>query len=66
VPLSVYSNQHTIFRSPKTEERKAEGEEANLTQFGRILDELGIELIRARSPQAYGRRCRAACRLNCV
>ena len=55
VPLSVYSDKHTIFRSPCTETKEAEGEEANQTQFGRALAELGINIIYAHSPQAKGR-----------
>ena len=55
VPLSAYSDKHTIFRSPLTEKKAELGEEANLTQFGRALDELGVELIYAHSPQAKGR-----------
>jgi len=35
VPLSAYSDKHTIFRSPLTEKKAELGEEANLTQFGR-------------------------------
>jgi hypothetical protein len=46
---------HTIFRSPKTAEKEAVGEEANLTQFGRAMAELGINIIHARTPQAKGR-----------
>ena len=55
VPLSAYSDKHTIFRSPLTEKKIEAGEEFNLTQFGRALDELGINLIHAHSPQAKGR-----------
>jgi transposase len=55
VPLSAYSDKHTIFRSPLTEKKQELGEEANLTQFGRALSEFGINLIHAHSPQAKGR-----------
>ena len=55
VPLSAYSDKHTIFRSPLTEKKAELGEEANLTQFGRALAELGVDLIHAHSPQAKGR-----------
>jgi transposase len=54
-PLSMYSDKHTIFRSPLTEKKKEAGEEASLTQYGRALDELGISIIFANSPQAKGR-----------
>jgi transposase len=55
VPLSAYTDRHTIFRSPKTAEKELAGEEANLTQFGRALAELGVNIIHAHSPQAKGR-----------
>ena len=55
VPLSVYSDKHTIFRSPLTQKKAELGEEANLTQYGRALDELGVNIIYANSPQAKGR-----------
>jgi len=55
VPLTAYSDKHTIFRSPATEKKESEGEEANLTQFGRALAELGVNIIYAHSPQAKGR-----------
>ena len=59
VPLSMYSDKHTIFRSPLTVKKEEAGEEANLTQFGRALDELGINIIHAHSPQAKGKIERA-------
>jgi hypothetical protein len=50
---------HTIFFSPQggklTVEEKLEGKTAALTQFGKALDILGIQSIRASSPQAKGR-----------
>lgn len=55
VPLSAYSDKHTIFRSPLTDKKAEQGEESNLTQFGRALDELGTSLIFAHSAQAKGR-----------
>ncbi len=59
IPQSVYSDKHTIFRSPKTDKltlaEEIEGKTVKLTQFGRALDELGINLIHAHSPQAKGR-----------
>jgi transposase len=58
VPLAVYSDRHGIFF--KTGDRELTIEEAladrrEPTQFGRLLEELGIELILARSPQGKGR-----------
>ena len=58
VPLALYSDQHTIFFSPQTPlsiEQEVAGETDVLTQFGAALSELGIEHIRARTPQAKGR-----------
>jgi hypothetical protein len=56
IPQAVYADQHTIFRSPSqpTVEQELSGELPH-TQFGRLVDELGIQLIAARSPQAKGR-----------
>lgn len=56
VPLSFYSDRHTIFHSPK--ELTIVDQLQNkrpMTQFGRAMDELGIRLIKAWSPQAKGR-----------
>ena len=59
IPLSIYADRHTIFRSPKadklTREEILDGVSINDTQFGRCLNELNIQLIPARSPQAKGR-----------
>jgi transposase len=56
IPGAIYADQHTIFQSPTkaTIEQILAGEQPR-SQFGRLLDELGIELIVARSPQAKGR-----------
>jgi hypothetical protein len=59
VPLSLYSDNHTIFRSPKESKLTADdllqGKDAPLTQFGRAMDELGINIIYAKSAPAKGR-----------
>ena len=59
IPQSIYSDNHTIFRSPNTGKLTVEemiaGKTVNLTQFGRAMDELGIDLIFAKTPQAKGR-----------
>jgi transposase len=59
VPQSLYSDRHTIFFSPKADrlsiEEQLQGLKAPLTRFGKVLDELGINQIKARSPQAKGR-----------
>ena len=51
VPLAYYSDKHGIFRVNTKEAKTGTGK----TQFGRALDELGIELICANTPQAKGR-----------
>jgi len=51
LPLAFYSDKHGIFRINIEEAKKGTGE----TQLGRVLGELGIELIHASSPQAKGR-----------
>lgn len=56
LPQAVYADRHTIFQSPAmaTIEQQLAGELPR-SQFGRLMDELAIELIQARSPQAKGR-----------
>lgn len=56
IPGAIYADRHTIFQSPlkATLEQELNGEQPK-SQFGRLLDELGIELIAAKSPQAKGR-----------
>lgn len=56
LPLSVYSDKHMIFHSPR--EATIEEQLNNkmpTTQLGRAMKELGITLIPASSPQAKGR-----------
>ena len=59
IPVSIYADRHTIFVSPKdgklTVEDELKGIQINDTQLGRALRQLGITLIKARSPQAKGR-----------
>ena len=57
LPLSLYMDKHSTYQSPKEPnvEEQLEGREKALTQFGRALEELGVELIPAHSPQAKGR-----------
>ena len=56
IPLAVYADKHTTYQSPAqaTVEEQLAGTEP-LSQFGRALSELGVELIPAHSPQAQGR-----------
>lgn len=59
IPVSLYADRHTIFLSPKdgklSIEEQLQGIQVKDTQFGRALKQLGITLIKARSPQAKGR-----------
>ena len=50
-PVALYTDRHSIFE-PQDKGRALPDAE---TQFGRALRELGVELIRAHSPQAKGR-----------
>lgn len=58
IPMALYHDRHSIFQVPPDKlpsiEEQLNGKEP-LTQFGRLLDELGIESISANSPQAKGR-----------
>jgi hypothetical protein len=56
LPQAIYADRHTIFQSPAkaTIEQQLAGELPR-SQFGRLMDDLAIELIQARSPQAKGR-----------
>ena len=59
IPQTVYSDNHTIFRSPKTGKLTVDeliaGKTVHLTQFGCSMHELGVDLIFAKTPQAKGR-----------
>ncbi len=50
-PVALYTDRDSIFEY----QSKGRGDPDGLTQFGRALQELGIDLILARSPQAKGR-----------
>lgn len=58
VPESVYHDHHGIFERDTREEEELweqyEGKRAP-TQFGRLMEELGVQQIAANSPQAKGR-----------
>jgi len=56
IPLAVYADKHSTYRSPAepTIAEQLAGVKP-LSQFGRALGELGVELIPAHSPQAKGR-----------
>ncbi len=58
--VGVYTDQNSMFHNPEKTRRGETGsgrdpEEREPTQIGRALEELGIEAIRAHSPQAKGR-----------
>lgn len=54
-PLTMYSDKYCVFRVNNAKDK----EKVRLTQFGRALKELGIQLLYANSPQAKGRVERA-------
>ncbi len=53
-PVAFYSDKHTVFRVPKPSPHMT-----GMTQFGRALAELNIEILCANSSQAKGRVERA-------
>ena len=53
-PVAFYSDKHAIFRTPKAA-MKGSGDQNSMTQFGRALRELNVEIICANTPQAKGR-----------
>lgn len=53
-PLAFYSDKHSVFRVNQKSKQ-----DSKVTQFGRILNELNIDIIFANSPQAKGRVERA-------
>ena len=55
IPLALYSDRHPVFKH-RTEYQPS----GTPTQFGRALEELGVQLIFALSPQARGRVERTA------
>ena len=56
IPLAIYADKHTTYQSPAppTVEEQLAGV-TPMSQFGRALEELGVELLAAHSPQAKGR-----------
>ena len=61
IPISLYPDKYSVFFPQKkvsdhiTIEEQLSGREKGITQFGRIVEELGIEMFPANSPQAKGR-----------
>jgi transposase len=56
IPMSLYMDKHSTYKSTgePTIEEQLNGTEP-ISEFGRALKELGVELIHANSPQAKGR-----------
>ena len=61
IPIFLYPDKYSVFFPPKkvndhiTIEEQLNGREKGITQFGRIVEELGITMFAASSPQAKGR-----------
>ena len=53
-PVAFYSDKHSVFRV-----NQKSSQNSQITQFGRILNKLNIDIIFANSPQAKGRVERA-------
>ena len=59
-PVAFYSDKHSVFRSTNPNTKGA----PSMTQFGRALAELNIEILCANSSQAKGRVERSNCTLQ--
>lgn len=57
IPMSIYLDKHTTYKSTAklTLEDELNGRERQMSQFERSMDELGVNVIHANSPQAKGR-----------
>ena len=56
IPLSVYMDKHTTYKSPAEPSLEDEiNGKTPLSEFGRALTELAVQIIHAHSPQAKGR-----------
>jgi hypothetical protein len=57
IPLSVYLDNHSTYKSPQAPSRQEqlEGASTSQSQFQRAMKELGVEVIHAHSPAAKGR-----------
>lgn len=56
LPVALYSDKHAVFRSTQRETvaEQLTGKREP-TQFGRAMEELGVQVVTANSPQAKGR-----------
>ena len=55
IPIALYTDRHSVFKNVP-----GSGRAGAPTQFSRAMDELGIQMVFARSPQAKGRVERTA------
>ena len=55
IPIALYTDRHSVFKNVP-----GSGLARALTQFGRAMDELGVQMVFALSPQAKGRVERTA------
>lgn len=56
LPESIYVDRHSIFWTDREQTREEQFlNKRPLTEFGRAMDELGVQMIYANSPQAKGR-----------
>lgn len=56
IPMSLYMDKHTTYKSPAEPSIEDEIQGTTpLSEFGRALTELAVEIIHAHSPQAKGR-----------
>ena len=55
IPIALYTDRHSVFKNVP-----GSGHAATPTQFSRAMDELGVQMVFALSPQAKGRVERAA------
>jgi transposase len=57
LPQSLYLDRHTTYKSPNSLslEEELAGKEHSQSQFQRAMEELGVKMIYASSPQAKGR-----------
>ena len=59
VPQALYTDWKNVYKRVPTSNEFSRGETAVFTQFGRMCEKLGIEVIPASTPQAKGRVERA-------
>ncbi|MBQ9630992.1 MAG: ISNCY family transposase [Treponema sp.] len=55
LPAAIYPDRASVFFDNSTRNKKRPLKERNLTQFGKIMERLGVDMFPAYSPQAKGR-----------